>query len=60
MLAYNKYIIFNNRRKNIMQLNNQKLELIKKIVNARLSKAELKEVTAKAEEILNRRNNNKK
>ena len=38
-----------------MQLNNQKLELIKKIVNARLTKAELKEVTAKAEEILNRR-----
>lgn len=42
-----------------MQLNNQKLELIKKIVNARLSKTELKEVTAKAEEILNRRNNKK-
>lgn len=43
-----------------MLLNNLKLELIKKIVNARLSKAELKEVTAKAEEIINRRSNNRK
>lgn len=42
-----------------MQLNNLKLELIRKIVNARLSKAELKEVSAKAEEIINRRNNKK-
>lgn len=38
-----------------MLLNNQKLELIKKIVNARLSKSELKEVTEKAEEIIKRR-----
>ena len=38
-----------------MQLNNLKLELIKKIVEARLSKAELKEVTAKAEELIKRR-----
>lgn len=43
-----------------MLLNNLKLELIKKIVNARLSKAELKEVAAKAEEILNRRSTNRK
>ena len=43
-----------------MQLTTSKLELIKKIVNARLSKAELKEVTAKAEEIINRRNNDKR
>ena len=42
-----------------MLLNNLKLELIKKIVNARLSKAELKEVTAKAEEIINRRKNDR-
>lgn len=38
------------------ELTQQKIELIKKIVNARLSKAELQEVTAKAEEILQRRN----
>ena len=38
------------------ELTQQKIELIKKIVNARLSKAELQEVTAKAEEIFNRRN----
>lgn len=43
-----------------MQLNNQKLELIKKILDARLSKTELKEVTSKAEEILNRRNTKNK
>lgn len=43
-----------------MQLNNLKLELIKKIVNARLTKAELKEVTAKAEELINRRKPNRK
>ena len=41
-----------------MQLNNLKLELIKKIVNARLSKAELKAVTAKAEELINSRKPN--
>ena len=38
-----------------MQLDTQKLELIKKIVNARLSKDELQEVIAKAKEIVNRR-----
>lgn len=40
-----------------MQLYNLKLELIKKIVNAHLSKAELKEITSKAEEIITRRSN---
>ena len=43
-----------------MQLNNLKLELIKKIATARLSKAELKEMTAKAEEIINSRKPNRK
>ena len=38
-----------------MKLNQQQIELIKKIVDARLTKDELKEVTAKAEEIINRR-----
>lgn len=42
-----------------MQLNPQKLELIKKIVNARLSTAELQAVTAKAEDILARKPNRK-
>ena len=43
-----------------MLLNQQKLELIKKIANAKLSKAELQALTEKAEEILNRRTENKK
>lgn len=38
-----------------MSLTEKQLELIKKIVNARLTKDELKVVTAKAEEIINRR-----
>lgn len=38
-----------------MKLNQQQIELIKKIVDARLTKDELKEVTSKAEEIINRR-----
>lgn len=41
-----------------MNLTQKKIALIKKIVNARLSKAELKEVTAKTKEIINRRSNN--
>lgn len=43
-----------------MFLNSIKLELIKKIVNAKLSKAELQSLTENAEEILNRRTENKK
>ena len=43
-----------------MLLNQQKLELIKKIANARLTKAELQMLTEKAEEIINRRTENKK
>ena len=43
----------------IEQITQAKLELIQKIVNARLTKAELKEVTDKAEEIINRRNTKK-
>ena len=42
-----------------MQLNNLKLELIKKIVNARLSKAELQTVATKAKEIIARKANRK-
>lgn len=38
-----------------MQLTTQQLDLIKKIVNARLTKTELKEVTEKAKQILQRR-----
>ena len=38
-----------------MKLNQQQIELIKKIVDARLTKDELKEVTSMAEEIINRR-----
>ena len=43
-----------------MQLNQQKLELIKKIVNAKMSKAELQALTEKAEKIINRRTETKK
>ena len=43
-----------------MQLNNLKLELIKKIVNAHLTKDELKAVTNKAEELIYRRKQNRK
>ena len=39
-----------------MNLTQSKMELIQKIINARLSKKELQEVTAKAEELLKRRN----
>ena len=39
----------------MQQLTNAKLDLIKKIVNARLTQAELQEATAKAQEIINRR-----
>ena len=38
-----------------MQLNTQKLELIKKIVNARLTKEELQAVSSKAKELINNR-----
>lgn len=41
-----------------MQLNNLKLELIKKIVNARLTKTELSKVTAKAKELISNRKPN--
>ena len=43
-----------------MFLNSIKLELIKKIANAKLTKAELQAITEKAEEILNRRPEPKK
>lgn len=42
-----------------MSLTQQKLNLIKKIVDNRLTKEELKQVTAKAEEILQRRTEKK-
>lgn len=38
-----------------MQLTEQKLELIKKIIDAKLSTAELKEINQKAKEIIDRR-----
>ena len=38
-----------------MNITKEKIALIQKILNARITKAELKEVTDKAEEILNRR-----
>ena len=41
-----------------MNLTQKKIALIKKIVNAHLSKDELKEVSAKTKEIINRRKNN--
>lgn len=43
-----------------MFLNHQKLGLIKKIVNAKMTSAELKAVSDKAEEILTRRDANAK
>lgn len=42
------------------QLTKEHLAIIQKLVNAHLTKDELKEVTNKAEEIINRRNNNSK
>jgi hypothetical protein len=38
---------------------NKKLELFKKIINAKMSKEELKQVTNKAKEILQRHNKKK-
>ena len=38
-----------------MQLNQQKIEFMKKIANARLSLAELQAIESKADEILQRR-----
>lgn len=38
-----------------MQLNQKKLELIKKIAQARLTPSEVEAITAKANEIINRR-----
>lgn len=40
-----------------MSLTQQKLNLLKKIVDARLTKEEMQQVVAKAEEILQRRSN---
>lgn len=42
-----------------MQLNQKKIELFKKIAQARLTPAELQAIAAKAEEIINRRKPNK-
>lgn len=42
-----------------MQINQKKLELIKKIAQARLTPAEVEAIAAKADEILNRRKPNK-
>lgn len=39
-----------------MFLNSLKLELIKKIINAKLTKAELAELTRKAETLIDQRN----
>ena len=43
-----------------MLLTEKQLSLFTKIVSTKLTKAELKEVTAKAEEILNRRSSKRK
>lgn len=43
-----------------MFLNHQKLELIEKILNAKLTDTELTEVIGKAEEMLNRRTDTQK
>ena len=42
-----------------MQLNQKKIELIKKIAQARLTPAEVQAITDKADEIINRRKPNK-
>jgi hypothetical protein len=44
------------KEKSIMQLNQQKIEFMKKIANARLSLAELQAIESKTDEILQRRN----
>lgn len=42
-----------------MQLNQKKIELIKKIAQARLTSAEVQAITDKADEIINRRKTSK-
>lgn len=44
----------------MLQLTIEQLELIQKIVNARLTKEELNEIKIKAEQIIDRRNSNSK
>jgi 23S rRNA maturation mini-RNase III len=47
------------KEKSIMQLTQKKIELIKKIAQARLTPAEVQAITDKADEIINRRKTNK-